>query len=77
EYKLAHFYYDIDEWELYDLKADPLELNNVYGDPEYADVVDELKVRLDELREKYDDSKSLDREFIRMYEERGISNPVN
>ncbi|MFW5773973.1 MAG: sulfatase [Tangfeifania sp.] len=76
-YKLAHFYYDIDEWELYDRQADPLEMNNVYDDPEYADVVDELKVRLGELREKYNDSKSLDREFIRMYEERGISNPVN
>ncbi|MGM0504305.1 MAG: sulfatase/phosphatase domain-containing protein, partial [Bacteroidota bacterium] len=77
EYKLAHFYYDIDEWELYDRQADPLELNNVYDDPEYADVVNELKVKLDELREKYNDPKSLDREFIRMYEERGISNPVN
>ena len=25
-YKLMHFYYDIDEWELYDLKEDPSEM---------------------------------------------------
>jgi arylsulfatase A-like enzyme len=77
EYKLAHFYYDIDEWELYDRKADPLELNNVYNDPDYADVVKELKVKLQDIRKKYKDSKELDQQFIRIYEERGISNPVN
>ncbi len=37
-YKLIHFYYDTDEWELYDLQKDPEELNNVYNDPAYADV---------------------------------------
>ena len=30
-YKLMHFYYDIDTWELYDLQEDPNELNNLYG----------------------------------------------
>ena len=25
EYKLVHFYYDVDEWELYDRIKDPLE----------------------------------------------------
>ena len=29
-YKLIHFYYDIDQWELYDLEQDPNELNNLY-----------------------------------------------
>ena len=33
DYKLAHFYYDVDEWELYDRKNDPMEMNNVYDDP--------------------------------------------
>jgi arylsulfatase A-like enzyme len=71
-YKLAHFYYDIDEWELYDLKKDPMELNNVYNDPEYADVVERLKKELKELRKKYKDSKELDQKFIEKYKEKGI-----
>ncbi len=52
-YKLMHFYYDIDEWEMYDLEADPHEMQNVYDDPAYAGVRDDLHTRLDELREKY------------------------
>ncbi len=55
-YKLMHFYYDIDEWELYDLVADPHEMQNFYNDPGYASVQEELHVRLDELREKYGES---------------------
>jgi arylsulfatase A-like enzyme len=60
EYKLAHFYYDVDEWELYDRKNDLNEMNNVYDDPEYADIVAQLKTSLDELRKKYKDSPELD-----------------
>ena len=33
DYKLIHFYNDVDEWELYDLKKDPHEMCNVYNDP--------------------------------------------
>ena len=29
-YKLIHFYYSMDEWELYDLQRDPNEMNNIY-----------------------------------------------
>ena len=54
-YKLIHFYNDIDEWELYDMKKDPDELNNVYNDSAYAKVVKELKTELKRLREKYKD----------------------
>ncbi len=67
EYKLAHFYYDIDEWELYDRKKDPKEMNNVYHDPAYADVVEELSQRLAALRKHYKDSAELDQYYIDMY----------
>ena len=56
QYKLIHFYYDINAWELYDLKKDPQELNNVYDNPEYVDVVKELKTELDRLQKKYKDT---------------------
>ncbi len=55
-YKLIHFYNDIDEWELYDLKKDPDELKNVLGDPAYAKVVDELMAELKRLRAEFKDN---------------------
>lgn len=51
-FKLIRFF-TLDEWELYDLKNDPAEMMNQYGNPEYADVVQELKGKLSELRERY------------------------
>lgn len=72
DYKLIHFYYDIDEWELYDRKNDPNEMNNVYDDPAYKDVVNELTQKLYRIRQKYGDSDSLDQQFIQKYKERGI-----
>ncbi|HBH24988.1 MAG TPA: sulfatase [Cytophagales bacterium] len=72
DYKLAHFYYDIDEWELYDRKKDPMELNNVYNDPAYADEVKELREKLKNMRKKYKDSEELDQRYIDMYKKRGI-----
>lgn len=66
DYKLAHFYYDIDEWELYDRKKDVHEMKNVYGDPEYKDVVVELKKRLAKLRVKYGDSDELQQKYLDM-----------
>ncbi len=38
------------EWELFDLKRDPCELNNVYHDPAYAEVAAELRQQLRELQ---------------------------
>ncbi|MFD2255218.1 sulfatase [Luteolibacter algae] len=37
-------------WELYDLKKDPTEDNNVYDNPEYAGVIEELKQELKNRR---------------------------
>jgi len=67
-YKLT-FYYGIDfrdrgkprtppAWELYDLKADPLELNNVVDDPAYADVLADMKNRLATKRKAIGDTGS-------------------
>ena len=55
-YKLIHFYYDIDAWELYDLQKDPNELNNIYDEPAYSDITRELKVELQCLRRQYHDT---------------------
>lgn len=70
-YKLAHFYDDVDEWELYDRKKDTLELANVYNDPNYQSVVADLTQKLADLRVKYKDSEDLDQHFINMYKEAG------
>lgn len=53
-YKLIHFYYDADEWELYDLATDPSELVNLYGNPAYADLTRELKKQLIDLQAEYE-----------------------
>ncbi len=76
DYKLAHFYYDIDEWELYDRKKDPQEMNNVYNDPAYADVVKDLKVKLDELRVQYKDSDELNQRYIQIHQSNNIDSPL-
>lgn len=40
-------------WELYHLKNDPKEMNNVYDNPEYAPVIKDLKDQLKALRAEY------------------------
>lgn len=67
EYKLIHFYYDIDQWELYDRINDPNELHNLYHDPKYADVVEMMTAKLKEVRAKYKDSPENDQRFIDSY----------
>ncbi len=64
DYKLVHFYDDVDEWELYDRKDDPGEMRSVYDDPAYADVVDRLKAELRDMRAYYEDSEELDRHYM-------------
>jgi len=63
-YKLIHFYYDIDAWELYDLKNDPQEMNNLYGKPVYAKIIKRLKNKLKKLRKKYGESDELTQKFL-------------
>ena len=64
QFKLVHFYYDVDEWELYDRINDPNEMTNVYNNPNYKDVVKKLTEELYELRKKYKDSKELDQKYL-------------
>ena len=59
-YKLIHFYYDIDQWELYDLHKDPNELNNLIGNEKYADIISVLKSELYNLKEIYGNDLSIE-----------------
>ena len=51
-YKLIH-YYELDKWELFDLKKDPHEMQSVYAERAYRDVVKQLKQKLAALRTQY------------------------
>lgn len=67
-YKLVYFYNDglghpgssgrryVPEWEMYDLHEDPDEVRNVYLDPDYRQLREELKVRLWELQAEVGDT---------------------
>ena len=59
-YKLIHFYYDIDKWELYDLQKDPNELNNLISSDKYADIISNLKSELYNLKENYGNNLSIE-----------------
>ena len=59
-YKLIHFYYDVDVWELYDLNNDPNELNNLIKDKSYQVLISDLKEELNSLKKEYGNNLSLD-----------------
>ena len=52
-FKLIHFYDDIDEWELYDLQNDPLEMLNAYSKPENAQEIIRLRAELARLKTEH------------------------
>ena len=58
-FKLIHFYYSMDEWELYDLDKDPNEMNNLYKNPMYKTLIKKLKIKLKEMQKEFDDDMSL------------------
>ncbi len=43
-------------WEMYDLKKDPHEMDNVYNEPQYAEVQKRLKAKLKSVREKLNET---------------------
>jgi arylsulfatase A-like enzyme len=55
-------------WELYDLKKDPNEMNNVYNNPEYLDIVKKLKEDLLKLKEETGDTDEKYPELIEVRE---------
>jgi len=68
KFKLLYFYGAAEDateaetppaWELYDLENDPQEMNNLYENPEYAQIIEQLKGQLKALRADYgeDDPK--------------------
>jgi len=59
KYKLIHFYYSMDEWELYDLEKDPTEMNNIYKDAS-EELITELKTQLKSLQIEYNDDFSIE-----------------
>jgi len=48
-YKLIH-YYELDEWELFDLLEDPMEMRSVYDNPDYQEIQDKLKEELKTMK---------------------------
>lgn len=57
-YKLIWFY-ENNEWELYDLVNDKQELHNIYGKPQYKKIQNDLKQQLQEMEQKYKDDDML------------------
>ena len=53
-YKLI-FFNKLNQWELYDLQKDPIEMKNVYSDPAYQKVVEDLKKELYRLKKEVKD----------------------
>lgn len=57
-YKLIHYKYDeVNEWEFFDLKMDPGEMNSEYSNPKYANSIIRLKDELRKLRIKFQVTK--------------------
>lgn len=55
-YKLIEFFLSPEEFELYDLKTDPDEAHNLYGEPGYEQITAHLKQRLAALRAETNDT---------------------
>ncbi len=50
-HKLIH-YYQLNEWELFDLKKDPSEMSSVYGSKDYQEIQTQLEKELARLRKE-------------------------
>ncbi|GAB3948711.1 sulfatase [Spirosoma harenae] len=59
QYTLVRFYGPKDFWELYDLKKDPNQVRNLYGQKGYEAITADLKTKLKEQIQKYKDDEAL------------------
>ncbi len=70
KYKLIFFEYRESEeerdfyWELYDVQEDPNELNNLYGQPGYEKITENLIEELKHLQEVYQDDDPLFEQWV-------------
>ncbi len=55
-YKLIHYFEPPEEFELYDLREDPGEKRNLYGEPQFSGLGRELLARIAELRRETGDT---------------------
>jgi arylsulfatase A-like enzyme len=59
-YKLIHYYFDIDKWEMFDLQKDPNELTNIYDNPAYFQIQKELAKELKRQQKETGDTGTLE-----------------
>ncbi len=59
QYTLVRFYGPNDFWELYDLKKDPHQLQNLYGQKGYETLTADLKTKLKAQIRKYKDDEAM------------------
>jgi arylsulfatase A-like enzyme len=70
-HKLIYFWKK-DQWELFDLMNDPLEMNNVYGQPGHEQITAALKAELQRLKHSLRDEDQLANEQL----PNGVDGPV-
>ncbi len=59
-------------WEFYDLERDPKEMNNFYGDPQYAEVIKEMKQELVRLRQECGDTDEQNIQIQELLKQEGL-----
>jgi arylsulfatase A-like enzyme len=57
QYKLIEYAVPARATQLFDLLTDPYETNNLYGNPEYDEIVKQMRMMLKEYRDQWDDMK--------------------
>ncbi|MCY1373774.1 hypothetical protein D9M69_610680 [compost metagenome] len=57
-YKLIRFSKRVENWELYDLEEDPREMHNLFGQKKYRKMATEMRKKLSDLIDKYEDKEA-------------------